>query len=239
MTVGEMIVETRKLNGLTQEQYGERFGVTRQTVSSWENEKSFPDLQTLITICDTYDMSLDGLLREDRKMVKKVDNATKMAKYIRIGIMILAVVVVIYAIVALFWFNASRKADKEFSAAMKEFSFEQKNENSPYVVEINGAKYIVPNQEYAFMVFHYNAQFLDIEQEMKVDDSISIRIADVDWISLTPNGNLGMTFELTKDGTLKNEEKMSEKQLGFYKKYEAEIFEMVTTGSSIYTKVYK
>ena len=41
MTVGEMIKQTRIEANLTQEEYGLKFGVTRQTVSSWENERSF------------------------------------------------------------------------------------------------------------------------------------------------------------------------------------------------------
>ena len=54
MKVAEMIKQTRKESNLTQEEYGLKFGVTRQTVSSWENERSLPDLQMLIDICNTY-----------------------------------------------------------------------------------------------------------------------------------------------------------------------------------------
>lgn len=51
MTIAEMIKKTRQDNNMTQEEYANKFGVTRQTVSSWENEKSMPDLQLIITIC--------------------------------------------------------------------------------------------------------------------------------------------------------------------------------------------
>ena len=64
-----MIKKTRQDNNMTQEEYANKFGVTRQTVSSWENEKSMPDLQLLITICNTYNFSLDSLLNEDHKFV--------------------------------------------------------------------------------------------------------------------------------------------------------------------------
>ena len=40
MTIAEMIKKTRQDNNMTQEEYANKFGVTRQTVSSWENEKS-------------------------------------------------------------------------------------------------------------------------------------------------------------------------------------------------------
>lgn len=40
MTVAEMIKQTRTESHMTQEEYGLKFGVSRQTVSSWENEVS-------------------------------------------------------------------------------------------------------------------------------------------------------------------------------------------------------
>ena len=54
MTVAEMIKKTRTEANMTQGEYGAKFGVSRQTVSSWENGRSLPDLQMLIDICNTY-----------------------------------------------------------------------------------------------------------------------------------------------------------------------------------------
>ena len=61
MTVAEMIKKTRTEANMTQGEYGAKFGVSRQTVSSWENGRSLPDLQMLIDICNTYHVSLDML----------------------------------------------------------------------------------------------------------------------------------------------------------------------------------
>lgn len=66
MEIGKQIQKIRKENNLSQEQFGKRFHVTRQTVSNWENEKSYPDLQTLISISDGFDISLDKLLKDLR-----------------------------------------------------------------------------------------------------------------------------------------------------------------------------
>ena len=57
MTVAEMIKKTRTEANMTQGEYGAKFGVSRQTVSSWENGRSLPDLQMLIDICNTYHVS--------------------------------------------------------------------------------------------------------------------------------------------------------------------------------------
>ena len=62
MSIGKQIQTIRKTNHLTQEQFGNLFHVTRQTVSNWENEKNYPDLQTLITLSDRYEISLDTIL---------------------------------------------------------------------------------------------------------------------------------------------------------------------------------
>ena len=43
MEIGKQIQNIRKENGLSQEQFGQKFHVTRQTVSNWKNEKSIQD----------------------------------------------------------------------------------------------------------------------------------------------------------------------------------------------------
>lgn len=73
MNIGSQILAIRKEQQLTQEKFGELFHVTRQTVSNWENEKSYPDLQILIDISDRFELSLDTLLKGDSKMVKAID----------------------------------------------------------------------------------------------------------------------------------------------------------------------
>lgn len=73
MNIGNQILNIRKEQQLTQEDFGRLFHVTRQTVSNWENEKSYPDLQILVDISNRFEVSLDTLLKEDSKMVKAID----------------------------------------------------------------------------------------------------------------------------------------------------------------------
>ena len=63
MQLGQAIAQIRKERGLTQEAFAKVFNVTRQTVSNWENEKSHPDLSTLVKISDEFNVSLDILLK--------------------------------------------------------------------------------------------------------------------------------------------------------------------------------
>ncbi|MDY2588699.1 MAG: helix-turn-helix transcriptional regulator [Agathobacter sp.] len=99
MTVAEMIKKTRIDNNMTQEEYANKFFISRQTVSSWENGRSIPELQTLIDICNTYKMSLDLLLNDDSTYVKKITMTQKVVrklKYILPTIIVLLCVYFIY-----------------------------------------------------------------------------------------------------------------------------------------------
>ncbi|WP_349534017.1 helix-turn-helix domain-containing protein [Leuconostoc citreum] len=68
MKFGDRLKTSRLEKGLTQEQVANNFYVTRQTISGWENEISYPDITNLIRISDYYQISLDTLLKEDSGM---------------------------------------------------------------------------------------------------------------------------------------------------------------------------
>lgn len=83
MSIGKSIWNIRKEKGMSQEKFGELFHVTRQTVSNWENEKSYPDLNTLVKISDMFEISLDKLLKEDWEMVRTIDKERMYGTYVR------------------------------------------------------------------------------------------------------------------------------------------------------------
>lgn len=62
MELNEKLQAARIQNMLTQEQVCQQIGVSRQTLSSWENGKTYPDIVSLINLCDLYHLSLDDLL---------------------------------------------------------------------------------------------------------------------------------------------------------------------------------
>lgn len=80
MQLGQMIVKIRKESKLTQEEFAKKFDVTRQTVSNWENEKSYPDLLTLVKISDEFGYSLDTMLKENPKMTEQMNNEIETGK---------------------------------------------------------------------------------------------------------------------------------------------------------------
>ncbi len=63
MPFSENMQFIRAQAGLTQEQLAEQLDVTRQSVSKWEGGQSFPEMDTLLRVCDLYGVNLDTLLR--------------------------------------------------------------------------------------------------------------------------------------------------------------------------------
>lgn len=74
--LNEILKEKRKELDLTQQNVADHLNVTRQTVSSWEVGKSFPDISTLIKISDFYQLSLDYMLKGDVNLMKKIKKDT-------------------------------------------------------------------------------------------------------------------------------------------------------------------
>lgn len=101
MALGNKIQEIRKTNNLTQEQFAQRFHVTRQTVSNWENDKNYPDMWSLKIISDEYGISFDELLKEDEKYIKSVDNTKKKMSILK-RILIVSLVILITLVVGFF-----------------------------------------------------------------------------------------------------------------------------------------
>lgn len=60
--VSKLIKESRKKLNLTQEKFAQKYNVTPQAVSKWENGKNLPDISTLKQICKDSNTSIDGLL---------------------------------------------------------------------------------------------------------------------------------------------------------------------------------
>ena len=83
--IGGFIKELRKEKGFTQEQFAEKFNVSRRTVSRWETGSNLPDLDILIEMADYYDIELRELLdgeRKSKEMNKELkETVLKVAEY--------------------------------------------------------------------------------------------------------------------------------------------------------------
>ena len=80
MEIGKKLKNARIEAGLTQEKAAEKIDVSRQSISNWENEKSYPDIISVIALSDLYSVSLDELLKGDQKMAEHLEESTNVVK---------------------------------------------------------------------------------------------------------------------------------------------------------------
>ena len=64
MKFGDKLVELRKKNGLSQEELAEKLGVSRQSVSKWESNNTYPETDKIIQIANLFDCSMDDLIND-------------------------------------------------------------------------------------------------------------------------------------------------------------------------------
>lgn len=103
MEIGKKLKEARINSGLTQEQVAEDIKVTRQTISNWENERSYPDIMNVIDLSNLYSLSLDDLLKGDDKMIEHLEENTNIVKSNRK--LIAAIMINVFLVILLVAFN--------------------------------------------------------------------------------------------------------------------------------------
>lgn len=77
MQFGEKLKDARQGKELTQEAVAKEIGVSRQSLSNWENDRTYPDLASVLKLSDLYGLSLDDLLREDMELRRRMEQQRK------------------------------------------------------------------------------------------------------------------------------------------------------------------
>ena len=89
MSFGENVGFYRRQLDITQEELAERIFVSRQTVSRWETDSTFPDVETIVKLCDIFECDMDTLVRgsaendEKRAPAPACDLITKMKEELK------------------------------------------------------------------------------------------------------------------------------------------------------------
>jgi len=76
MKFADNLKVVRKQKQMTQADVATKLHVSRKTISSWENERSYPDIGMLVKISEVYTLSIDRLLKEDLGMLKHYEAQT-------------------------------------------------------------------------------------------------------------------------------------------------------------------
>lgn len=97
MELGKQIKTHRQEAHLSQEELANRVYVSRQTISNWENDKSYPDVNSLVLLSEIFQISLDNLIKGDIEVMKveiQKEEIEKMNRYGKIyTIMLIATAV--------------------------------------------------------------------------------------------------------------------------------------------------
>ena len=107
MELGKQIKKHRVTAQLSQEELAERIYVSRQTISNWENDKSYPDVNSLVLLSETFQVSLDNLIKGDIDIMKEVIQREEVVKMKHYGAVytILLTAVVISAVPLFMWLD--------------------------------------------------------------------------------------------------------------------------------------
>ena len=75
--IGQFIAELRKEHGYTQEQLGDKIGVTNKTISRWETGMYLPPADTLLMISELFDVSINEILSGKKLSVEEYKEAAE------------------------------------------------------------------------------------------------------------------------------------------------------------------
>ena len=93
MEIGGRIRELRAAAGMSQDDLAARVYVSRQTISSWENDKTYPDVQSLILLSEIFGVTVDALIKGDvETMTETIDadvRTMKRLSYVMVGFLLL------------------------------------------------------------------------------------------------------------------------------------------------------
>lgn len=85
MELGKQIRKYRNELSLSQDELAERVYVSRQTITNWENDKSYPDVHSLVLLSEVFGSSIDKLIKGDVEIMKEEISKEDRQKFARIG----------------------------------------------------------------------------------------------------------------------------------------------------------
>lgn len=81
MNLGSQIKKYRSELSMSQDELAEKVFVSRQSVSNWENDKTYPDIKSLLLLSEVFQVSLDQLIKGDLEIMKKEISTQELAEF--------------------------------------------------------------------------------------------------------------------------------------------------------------
>lgn len=95
MDIGLQIKKYREQQKISQEELALKIFVSRQTISNWETNKSCPDVKSLISLSNIFNVSLDSFVKEDIKEMRKIVEKTTIKKFNAISLVFLVELIIV------------------------------------------------------------------------------------------------------------------------------------------------
>lgn len=77
MKFGDKLIVLRKKKGLSQEELAEKLGVSRQSVSKWESNNTYPETDKIVQICNIFECTMDDLINDNITDVESIERKNK------------------------------------------------------------------------------------------------------------------------------------------------------------------
>lgn len=77
MKFGDKLIQLRKKQGLSQEDLAAKLNVSRQSVSKWESNNTYPETDKIVQICNIFECSMDDLINENIKDINQLERKSK------------------------------------------------------------------------------------------------------------------------------------------------------------------
>ena len=77
MKFGDKLIALRKKKGLSQEELAEKLGVSRQSVSKWESNNTYPETDKIVQICNIFECTMDDLINDNITDVESIERKNK------------------------------------------------------------------------------------------------------------------------------------------------------------------
>lgn len=95
MDIGIRIKKFREQQRISQEELALKIFVSRQTISNWETNKSCPDIKSLITLSNIFNVSLDNFIKEDIEEMRDIVEEATIKKFNMLSVVFLIELVLI------------------------------------------------------------------------------------------------------------------------------------------------
>lgn len=163
MDIGEKLKAYRNNLGLTQEEVSKQIYVSRATISSWETNRTSPDIDKIIDLSLIYDVSLDELLKSDPQILEKLRLERKKLKRYKLLKILITPIILLFIIYNMFWFISVYPKNFQLDRNWKNVGINYYiKESNSITFQAHSARYLEPLNNFNIAVSTYKNSLFQI-----------------------------------------------------------------------------